>query len=912
MWKVLLRLSLVILMILKVSAKPQLLLNSGGLLGSLLGGPSLPPVNDATRGVVNKKDNLQLVDQRSELIGEFEEDSLGIIIPAGVNLPLDLLSNNLQIGEGPGRIQNLESNQQIFDQSADLIGIGHHKTGLAQVPIQANAPIKLIDHNTQIAEGPGGIENVKTNVQKVDQAGRLIGAQHEESDLLQVVAGVNAPIDVLTNNLQISKGVGGIQNLQANEQFVDQSGTLVGSDNSKFNLAQVAVQASAPIKALTQNIQIAEGPGGINNTRINAQIVDQSADLLGSNNQKLSGVQLPIAASAPINVLRKNVQTVANGESGNIDNVDINNQLFDQSSNIQGADNREANLLQGSVGVRAPINALTQNVQTIEGSEGDISNINVNQQKVDQSSNLKGKDLKKSSLLKLGALASAPIDLLAGNKQVITGGEKEGILNRILGSESGGIKNLKANIQNADLSDTLEGSDIHKTDGLLVAPQALLGITGLTKNLQQTSRGGIENVDLNAQKLNTDTNITGSNITKLQLGKITPQAQILVKLLNKNEQSTGSQEDEKGGILNAILNTQESTNKVSINGSNTKVIQLLDINPNLIVDLGLAELTDQKTSGSGSAKHKDITKQVSDNSVVMVGDNNEVIRGAVVNTQGVVKLRLGEIVKQVTGLVAGKELTDEECVEEGDDIIIQEQKSDVTQIGENNTISTLAKVGGQLIVDANVATNLLQRIRCKGRKTTTKMPPTEATTEQPILPPTGPPTLPPTVPPTLPPTLPSTQPPTLPPTQPPTLPPTLPPTQPPTLPPTVPPTLPPTMPPTKPPTLPPTQPPTLPPTQPPTQPPTLPPTQPPTQPPTLPPTKPPTQPPTQPPTLPPTQPPTQPPTLPPTQPPTLPPTLPPTQPPTLPPTQPPTLPPRRCYRKYCRKWRKMRYRCHRY
>lgn len=52
------------------------------------------------------------------------------------------------------------------------------------------------------------------------------------------------------------------------------------------------------------------------------------------------------------------------------------------------------------------------------------------------------------------------------------------------------------------------------------------------------------------------------------------------------------------------------SNRVFINGSNTKVIQLLDINPDLIVDLGLAELTEQKTGGPGSAKHKDITKQV--------------------------------------------------------------------------------------------------------------------------------------------------------------------------------------------------------------------------------------------------------------------------------------------------------------
>ncbi|KNC31359.1 hypothetical protein FF38_02855 [Lucilia cuprina] len=449
----------------EVSAKPQLLLNSGGLLGSLLGGPSLPPVSDVTHGVINIKDNQQLVDQHSQLIGEFVEDSTGIRVPAGVNLPLDLLSNNFQIGKGPGGIQNLESNQQIcklkkciifeVDQSADLIGVGHQKTGLAQAPIQVNAPIKLIDQNTQIAEGSGGIENMKTNMQKVHQAGKLIGAQNSESDLIQAVA-------------------------------VDQSGKLIGSDNSKFNLAQAAVQASAPIKALTQNIQIAEGPGGINNTRSNTQKVDQSADLLGSDNQKLSGVQLPIAASAP---------------------------LIDQSSSIQGAGNRETNLLQGAVGVRAPINALTQNVQTIEGSEGDISNIKVNQQKVvyvllyketDQSSMLKGKDLKKSSLLKLGALVGAPIDLLTGNKQIITGeegeGEKEGILNSILGSERGGIKNLKANIQNADFSDTLEGSDIRKTDGLLVAPQGLLGITGLTKNVQKTSGGGIENVQLNAQK----------------------------------------------------------------------------------------------------------------------------------------------------------------------------------------------------------------------------------------------------------------------------------------------------------------------------------------------------------------------------------------------------------------------------
>lgn len=55
--------------------------------------------------------------------------------------------------------------------------------------------------------------------------------------------------------------------------------------------------------------------------------MQQSSDLIGLDNQKFSAVQLPIAASAPINVLRQNLQTVLKGQGGNIDNFDINNQV---------------------------------------------------------------------------------------------------------------------------------------------------------------------------------------------------------------------------------------------------------------------------------------------------------------------------------------------------------------------------------------------------------------------------------------------------------------------------------------------------------------------------------------------------------------------------------------------------------
>lgn len=52
----------------------------------------------------------------------------------------------------------------------------------------------------------------------------------------------------------------------------------------------------------------------------------------------------------------------------------------DQSSEIMGVGNQESNLLKGAVGSRAPINVLTQNVQIIEGSKGDINNIKLNEQ----------------------------------------------------------------------------------------------------------------------------------------------------------------------------------------------------------------------------------------------------------------------------------------------------------------------------------------------------------------------------------------------------------------------------------------------------------------------------------------------------------------------------------------------------
>lgn len=52
----------------------------------------------------------------------------------------------------------------------------------------------------------------------------------------------------------------------------------------------------------------------------------------------------------------------------------------DQSSTIMGVGNQESNLLQGAVGARVPLNVLAQNVQTIEGSEGDINNTKLSEQ----------------------------------------------------------------------------------------------------------------------------------------------------------------------------------------------------------------------------------------------------------------------------------------------------------------------------------------------------------------------------------------------------------------------------------------------------------------------------------------------------------------------------------------------------
>lgn len=46
-----------------------------------------------------------------------------------------------------------------------------------------------------------------------------------------------------------------------------------------------------------------------------------------------------------------------------------------------------------------------------------------------------------------------------------------------------------------------------------------------------------------------------------------------------------------------------------VNGSNNDVLQLLVLNPQLGLDLGLIESKDQKTGGSGSVKNSNILQQ---------------------------------------------------------------------------------------------------------------------------------------------------------------------------------------------------------------------------------------------------------------------------------------------------------------
>lgn len=53
------------------------------------------------------------VDQRSSLFGEFNQQSTGIRLPTILNLPIDVLENNLQVGEGLGGIKNIDRNTQL-------------------------------------------------------------------------------------------------------------------------------------------------------------------------------------------------------------------------------------------------------------------------------------------------------------------------------------------------------------------------------------------------------------------------------------------------------------------------------------------------------------------------------------------------------------------------------------------------------------------------------------------------------------------------------------------------------------------------------------------------------------------------------------------------------------------------------
>lgn len=53
----------------------------------------------------------------------------------------------------------------LVNQLTFLQGTGLTENTFAQIPVQARAPIDLLSQNTQIASGPGGILNDRTNIQ---------------------------------------------------------------------------------------------------------------------------------------------------------------------------------------------------------------------------------------------------------------------------------------------------------------------------------------------------------------------------------------------------------------------------------------------------------------------------------------------------------------------------------------------------------------------------------------------------------------------------------------------------------------------------------------------------------------------------------------------------------------------------
>uniref|UniRef100_A0A1A9X4L8 Receptor L-domain domain-containing protein n=1 Tax=Glossina brevipalpis TaxID=37001 RepID=A0A1A9X4L8_9MUSC len=213
------------------------------------------------------------------------------------------------------------------------------------------------------------------------------------------------------------------------------------------------------------------------------------------------------------------------------------------------------------------------------------------------------------------------------------------------------------------------------------------------------------NSTMKEQIVNVDTVIVGHGNKKSQLIHLTPQIMALINLLNLRRQSV-NETDDLSALLNAISIKQENFDRVFVNGSNNELFELLKISPQLLIDLGLLESRLLRKNDSLATETVFETRQLSNGSLLILGDNNTLTRGIVLDPQAAVKLRLSALLQQLTGLLGPESLTSEDC------IVNDSKNTDIVQIGSNNKLNMLTEVGGQIMVDGDIAVNLVQQLRC--------------------------------------------------------------------------------------------------------------------------------------------------------------------------------------------------------
>ncbi|KAL9871979.1 uncharacterized protein ACN2A1_014819 [Glossina fuscipes fuscipes] len=239
----------------------------------------------------------------------------------------------------------------------------------------------------------------------------------------------------------------------------------------------------------------------------------------------------------------------------------------------------------------------------------------------------------------------------------------------------------------------------------------LLNASNSSELIENSVRDNLTQVhsDLRQQIVNTtDTVIVGDGNEKLQLIHLSPQIMALINLLNPGQKFVNETDRPTAASVK-----QENFDRVFVNGSNNQLFELLKVTPQLLIDLGIFDSQQQLLKDdSVTAQAEFETRQLNNGSILILGNNNTLTRGIVVDPQTAVKLRLSALLQQVANLFGPDSLTARDCILNDSSPLIQDKNTEVVQIGNNNKINTFTEVGAQVLVDGNAAVDLIQQLRC--------------------------------------------------------------------------------------------------------------------------------------------------------------------------------------------------------